>query len=59
VIIIKKGIGGGLDVLHSFIVVAIAMFLISHALGGGSLSPLFLILLAIVLIILEIMGIVA
>ena len=52
----KKGIGGGLDVLHSLIVFGIALFLLSHALSGGVLSPLFLIILAVVFIILEIMA---
>lgn len=55
----KKGIGGGLDVLHTFIVIAIAIFLFSHGLGGGVLDPLFLVIIAFVIIVLEIMGLVA
>ena len=54
----KKGIGGGFDVMHSLIVIGIAIFLISYGLGGNTLSPVFLVILSVVLIALEVIGLV-
>lgn len=52
-----KGIGGGLDIVHSIIMFLIAIFLLKMGLGGEPLAPLFLILLSFVIIALEVMGI--
>lgn len=55
----KKGIGGPLDVIHSIVVMIIAVFLTLHALGGHVLDPVFIIVLAVGLFILEIVALVA
>ena len=55
----KKGIGGPLDVIHSIVVMLIAIFLILYAWGGHILDPFFIIVLAVGLFILEIIALVA
>jgi hypothetical protein len=55
----KKGIGGPLDVIHSIIVMLIAIFLLLHGWGGHNLDPIFMIILAVGLFVLEIVALVA
>jgi hypothetical protein len=50
----KKGIGGPLDIIHSIIVMLLAMLLFMYGWGGNTLDPIFVVLLAVVLFILEI-----
>ncbi len=53
----RKGMGGPLDLVHSVVVLLIAIFLISHGWGGNSIGPLFIVILGIALFILEIIAI--
>ena len=49
-----KGIGGPLDIIHSIIVIILAMLLFLYGWGGHALNPIFVVLLAIGLFVLEI-----
>jgi hypothetical protein len=52
----KKGIGGGIDVMHSVVVIFLAIYLFFRGLGGHSLDPTLLVILGAGLFILEISG---
>jgi hypothetical protein len=52
-----KGMGGGLDIVHSIIMFLIAIVLLRMGIGGEVLSSFYLILLSLVIIVLEVAGI--
>ncbi|MBW3003563.1 hypothetical protein KY337_03295 [Candidatus Woesearchaeota archaeon] len=54
----KKGIGGGLDILHTLIVIVIAILLATHGFGGNSIGPIMLIAISIIIITLEVIGLI-
>ncbi|MFH0832955.1 MAG: hypothetical protein V1900_04510 [Candidatus Aenigmatarchaeota archaeon] len=50
----KKGIGGPVDILHSIVIIIVALFMIKHGIDGNGLGPMFVILFALFLLILEV-----
>lgn len=54
-----KGIGGPLDIIHSIVVIFLAIMLFMYGWGGNALDPIFVIILAVGLFVLEIFALVA
>jgi len=54
-----KGIGGPIDIIHGIVVMFLAVILFIYGWNGNALAPIFVVILAIGLFILEIFALVA
>ena len=52
----KKAHGGPLDIIHTFIVIGIAIIIIRFSYSGTPITPQVLIILSIVIIVFELLG---